>query len=207
MAFRINRVQRHEVARLLRGDEEITISDLRHVSRDAALLDRLVELDQACFPIGYTEADSRSSLLYCNRIYTATSGRSGEIVGMLGQVVTAPEVYIVTVEVAESARNKGIYQDLLHSSMSDAISEGMVRLALETQNAKVEYGMVKVLDRLVGDDRIEGYSIERQIRYDYFWGGRPAGSADLKSKSGEINRRYEQLGSADAFRLTAYMFR
>ncbi len=197
--------QHKELSKLLRRSEEFEITSYNTKEINKQLLDKLINFDTRCFPATSKE-DSKYDFIDSDRVYVATNN-SGEIIGTL---VREPKgrkkAYVTTVCVIESERGKYVYQELLRSCISGAIFDNITTIKGHTQNAKVEYGLRKLLDNLIMENKIDKYTIKRKIKKNYFedW-VHPAGLSDLKSESGELNKIYASLGSADAFLLTVHI--
>ncbi len=198
---------KEELPKLLRGTEEFKITSYNTKEINKQLLEKLISFDTRCFPVTSKE-DSKYDFENSNRAYVATNN-SGEIIGMLVQEPKGrSKAYITTVCVSESERGKQLYQELLRSCILGAISDNIGTIKGHTQNAKVEYGLKRVLDNLITENKIDKYTIKRKMKKGYFddWYGRPAGLADLKSNSEELNRIYGALGRTDAFLLILHIW-
>jgi hypothetical protein len=182
------------------GEVEITRYKAGRIR--GGLLEELVDFDSVCFP-GYDRSDSRHEIVASDRVYVVRRTADGEIIGMAAISMEGRTAQWNTSSVAESERGKGIYQTMTYLRIMEGLTKGVRSISVQTQNANVEYGIERVLGRLVELGAIKTYTIGREEIKD-FYGCRVAGNAGLDSSSERINLEYAKLDrrNGDAFELT-----
>ncbi len=203
---------RQDLTRFLRtenSDIEITSYKVKDLGRE--YIELLTDLNQACFP-PCTREDCRSDITErSNIVHVAAYKGTGLPVGLAGEMTVMEGgqkcAYLSFAAVAESERGKGVYQQLAYARIMNAVSRGIMLVRVDTQNANIEYGIRKILDKIVSEGHIGGYEISRQIepgRMQHYGVGRVAGDAPVKSKSDQLNREYEVLDvdRGDGFNIT-----
>ncbi len=125
--------------------------------------DAFYHLDQQCFPpgIAYSRADFRAFLSQPHSIALLAEGASGALLGFIlaGQRRKAElrYGYLVTIDVAESARRQGVGRALLFAAERRLREEGLASMRLEVavDNLAAQQFYEREQYRRIG--RIPGY--------------------------------------------------
>jgi ribosomal-protein-alanine N-acetyltransferase len=95
--------------------------------------DTLVEIDQACFPkrIAYDQSEFRG-YLQAEGAYCVVAVVKETIAGFILTERYGSLAHIITLDVLESHRRQSIATRLLENAEQEAVSQGAVRMVLET---------------------------------------------------------------------------